>query len=132
MLQLKDKVPTVENTVLQYWVKLTGIFENQSLFIQQKNGRKQLYRLKNGVNKRQSEVKTKNLPKLLPARLAQARVLKQFNVENTNLTIYIKNVNARCKTGNNKSILLTEMIILKIARKCPSVETPIIEKPVNR
>ena len=90
MLQLKDKVPTVENTVLQYWVKLTGIFENQSLFIQQKNGRKQLYRLKNGVNKRQSEVKTKNLPKLLPTRLAQARVLKQFNVENTNLTIHIK------------------------------------------
>ena len=76
--------------------------------------------------------KLENLPKPLPTRLAQTRVLKQYSVKNTKWTINIKNISARRKTGNNKSILLTKEIILQIARELPSKKIPITEKPVNR
>ena len=48
------KIPTVP----RYWIKLTGIFENTCFSSQQKNGQKYLYRPRNSVNKRGSEVKT--------------------------------------------------------------------------
>ena len=51
------------STVPQYWIKLTAIFENKSLSSQQKNGHKQLYRPRNGVNERRSEVKTRKSAK---------------------------------------------------------------------
>ena len=75
--------------------------------------------------------KQTNQPKLLPTRLAQTRVLKQYNVKNTKQTIHIKNMSARRKTSNDKSILLTKKIISQIARKLSSIEIPITEKPVN-
>ena len=52
----------------------------------------------------------------LSTRLAQARVLKQYNVKNIKQTIYIKNNNARRERGNNKSILLTKKIMLQIVQ----------------
>ena len=48
-------------------------------------------------------LKQASLPKLLPIRLVQTRALKRYNMKNTKDTIYIKNINARRKTGNNKS-----------------------------
>ena len=74
--------------------------------------------------------KQANLPKLLATRLAQTRVLK-YNVENNKLTINIKNISARSKTGNI-SILLIKKIILLIAWALPSKEISITEKPVNQ
>ena len=38
-------------------------------------------------------------------------------------TIYIKNISAKRKTGNNKSIQLTKRFILQIARKILSIES---------
>ena len=76
--------------------------------------------------------KQANLPKLLPTRLAQTRVLKQCNVKITKQTIHIKNISAIRKTGNDKSTLLIKKIILQIARSLVSIEVPITEKPVNR
>ena len=75
--------------------------------------------------------KQANLPKPLPTMLAQTRELKQYNVKNTKYTINIKNISARRKRGNNKSILLTKKIILRIAQELPSKDIPITEKPVN-
>ena len=59
--------------------------------------------------------KQANQPKLLPTRLAQTRLLKQCNVKNTKQTIHIKNISARPKTSNDKSILLTKKIVSQIA-----------------
>ena len=44
----------------------------------------------------------------------------------------MKKICPRRKTGNNKSIFLTKMIILQIAPELPLKEIPITEKPVNR
>ena len=44
----------------------------------------------------------------------------------------MKKICARRKTGNDKSIFLTKMIILQIAPELPPKEIPITEKPVNR
>ena len=65
--------------------------------------------------------KQTNLPKRLPTRLSQTRVLKQYNVKKT---INIKNISAK---RNNKNILSTKKIILKI----PLKRNPITMKPVN-
>ena len=64
--------------------------------------------------------KQANLPKPLPIRLAQTRVLKQYNNKSTKQTINIKNISASRKTDNNKSILLTKKIIFQITREVPS------------
>ena len=40
-------------------------------------------------------------------------------------------MNARRKTGINKSMLLRKKVALQIARKLVSIEIPITEKPVN-
>ena len=71
-------------TVSQYWIKLTNIFENMCLPSQQKNGQKHLYRpigtASINIDPRSTQA---NLPKLLPTRLAQTRVLKQYNMKDT-------------------------------------------------
>ena len=71
--------------------------------------------------------KQTNLPKLLPTTLSQTRVLKKYTQKTKN----IKNISARRKTGNDKSILLTKKITLQIARELPSKEISITEKTVK-
>ena len=59
MFEIEDKMPAVENsyypTILD---QINQHLENKSLSSQQKNGQKQLYRPRNGVNERSSEDKT--------------------------------------------------------------------------
>lgn len=56
---LRTKCRLLEvSTAPRYWVKLSDIFEDKSLFSQQKSVQKQLYRPKSGVNRHLSEVKT--------------------------------------------------------------------------
>ena len=71
------------HAVPQYWIKLTGIFENTCLSIQQNNGQKNCTDQGAASIDVDPRSKQANLPRLLPTRLAQTRVFKQYNVKNT-------------------------------------------------
>ena len=69
-------------------------------------------------------LKKDNLPRVLRTRLAQTRVLKQYKVKNTKYTVYIKCINARRRTGNSESVLLTKNDYFTDCSKNPLNKNP--------
>ena len=118
--------------VPRYWVKLTDIFENKSLSSQQKNDQKQLHGPRGAIKERQLEVKIAKSAKTFDNYVSTNQSTERIQCEKYQIDhIYKNNINAKRKTGNNKSIILTKMIILQIAQKCLSIEIPIAEKPIS-
>ena len=79
MLQIENKMLAVP----RYWIKLTDVFEKRVFPVNKrivKNTRTDQGTASINVDPRSKQA---NLPEPFPTRLAQTRILKQYNVKNT-------------------------------------------------